>query len=110
MQSSRWHALVCRTLKENDVDVKQAVGLAKQHILDLFADEEVSNLGLEEVEFDDQGKNWLVTLGFSRPWDAPRNALVALASEAYARRTYKIVRISDAQHRVLAINAYEERA
>jgi hypothetical protein len=102
--------IISASLGEEYVDVKQAVALAKQHILDVFADEKVSNLGLEEVEFDDQSKNWLVTLGFSRPWDEPRNAFAALAHDAYARRTYKVVRISDALSSVLAIKTHEEKA
>jgi hypothetical protein len=36
------------------VDVKEAVKLAKEHVLELFDDEKLTNLGLEEVEFDDR--------------------------------------------------------
>ncbi len=53
------------------MDVKQAVEMAKNHIKDLFENEGISNLGLEEVDFDDQTSVWYVTIGFSRPWDKP---------------------------------------
>jgi hypothetical protein len=90
------------------MDVKQAVALAKQHTLDLFADENLSNIGLEEVEFDEMAREWLVTVGFSRPWDeAPRNALSPLAGAAPMRRTYKVVRIADTSSRVLSVKERE---
>ena len=30
-------------------------------------------VGLEEVEFDDESDQWLITIGFSRPWDRPES-------------------------------------
>jgi hypothetical protein len=39
------------------MDVKQAVQEAKNHIVHLFAEEGVTNLGLEEVDFDDDLTN-----------------------------------------------------
>ncbi|MEH3147012.1 MAG: hypothetical protein PGN34_17055 [Methylobacterium frigidaeris] len=30
------------------------------------------NLDLEEVEHDDALDRWMITVGFSRPWSAPR--------------------------------------
>jgi hypothetical protein len=86
------------------MDVKQAVGLAKQHILELFAEEQIVNLGLEEVEFDHSSNEWVVTVGFSRPWDEPRNPFAALAREAsYPKRSYKVVLISDGTGQVLSV-------
>ena len=74
------------------MDVKEAVDLTKQHIVDLFATEGVTNLGLEEVEYDDALDQWRITVGFSRPWDQP-GPLAAVAGwpNAGMRRTYKIV-------------------
>jgi hypothetical protein len=93
---------------EQPMNVKQAVTTAKQHILDLFADENLANLGLEEVEFDDQASEWRVTIGFSRPWDEPpRSPLAALANAAALRRTYKVVRISDSTSHVLSVKTHE---
>ena len=89
------------------MDVKQAVGLAKQHILDLFADEKITNLGLEEVELDEQANEWIITLGFSRPWDEPRNAVAALAQSNLPRRSYKVVRISDKLNHVVSVKNRE---
>jgi hypothetical protein len=77
------------------MDVKEAVKLAKQHVLDLFADENITNLGLEEVEYNEVEREWIVTLGFSRPWDEPHNTLASLAQASTPHRSYKIVCIDD---------------
>jgi hypothetical protein len=71
------------------MDAHTAVELAKNHITDLFGQEGLSNLGLEEVEYDDAREQWLITVGFSRSWDNQG----ALASTGYIKRTYKVVTI-----------------
>ncbi|MCE2448270.1 MAG: hypothetical protein J4F35_07775 [Candidatus Latescibacteria bacterium] len=55
------------------MDVKEAVQTARAYIADLFADENVKHVGLEEVEFDDLSKVWHITIGFSRPWELPED-------------------------------------
>ena len=92
------------------MDLKQAVGLAKQHILELFAEEELSNVGLEEVELDEGANEWIVTVGFSRPWDQPRSALAALTQQTFPRRSYKVVRISNASNQVLSVKNREAQS
>lgn len=90
------------------MDVKEAVARAKQHIADLYADEQISNLGLEEVEFHEPDKTWSVTVGFSRPWDSVRNVVTAISGDANPRRSYKVVKISDANGGVLSVKAREK--
>ncbi len=51
------------------MDVKEAVGTAKKYVDDLFANESIANVGLEEVAFDDTKHAWKVTVGFSRTWN-----------------------------------------
>ena len=70
------------------MDVKQAVAAAKQHIAELFANEGVADLGLEEVDYDDAREEWRITVGFARRWDLMRS--IRLIDPA-PRRTYKIV-------------------
>lgn len=79
------------------MDVKEAVAAAKKYVGELFAQEGITNLGLEEVEFDEQAREWRVTVGFSRPWDTVSGwaALAAQPPQTNPRRSYKIVRISD---------------
>ena len=92
------------------MDVKAAVALAKQQISELFAEEGIKNLGLEEVDYDEDKHAWRVTIGFSRPWDEPRNALAALAGQnSYWRRAYKVVRIADDTAAVLSVRSLEEK-
>ena len=89
------------------MNVKEAVAHAKAHVLDLFAEENLTNVGLEEIEYEDQSGEWIVTIGFSRPWDEPRNALAALTAGNTPRRAYKIVRISNNLGQVLSVKNRE---
>jgi len=83
------------------MEVKHAVVVAKQHVSDLFAPEDITNVGLEEIEVDEKRDEWQVTIGFARPWDG--QGTFAAAAGLARRRTYKIVVISDASGRVLAV-------
>lgn len=92
------------------MNVKEAVAQAKKYIFELFSDESPKNIGLEEVEFDEQANEWLVTIGFSRPWDNPAESpLTAFANlqAPPARRAYKIVRISNDKDEVLSVKSRE---
>lgn len=48
------------------IEVKQAVKIAKDYIADLYAEESIVDIGLEEVLKDETGGKWLVTVGFYR--------------------------------------------
>lgn len=85
------------------MDVKDAVKLAKAFVADLFADENLTNLGLEEVERDEASKTWNITIGFSRPWNTTRNALTTLTGEAVAKRVFRVVRIDDVTRQVISV-------
>ncbi len=75
------------------IDVKKAVGIAKAYIADLFANEGLTNLGLEEVVYDDAHDHWRITLGFSRPWDhIPFQSALGMAGQP---RTYKIITLDE---------------
>lgn len=90
------------------MDVKEAVRLAKHHVIELFKEEEITNLGLEEVEFDEATNAWSVTIGFSRPWDQPRSAIAALAGQMlYPRRSYKVILISNDNAEVISVKNRE---
>jgi hypothetical protein len=92
------------------MNVKDAVRAAKQYVAELFADEGLSDLGLEEVEFDDAAKVWKVTIGFSRPWDRTVTPLTAIARGGSLPRSYKVVRIDDATGTVKSVKEYEKAA
>ena len=56
----------------DDIDVVAAVRIAKAYVAQAFAGEPISNIGLEETEFDEVNGEWNITIGFSRPWEKPR--------------------------------------
>ena len=84
------------------MDVKAAAQRAKTYVVDLYDDEEISNVGLEEVEFNDALDRWIVTIGFTRPWDQ-RNALTAALGEGSPGRSYKVLQIADTDGCVLSL-------
>ena len=47
------------------VDVKHAVRNAIAFVKEVYSDEKITNVGLEEVK--SEGDVWKVTVGFSRP-------------------------------------------
>lgn len=80
------------------MEVKEAISIAKSYIADIYRDEGVFNVGLEEIEFRDG--IWEVTVGFSRTWDRPPANPFAIASGTQVdvramKRTYKIVEVND---------------
>ena len=86
------------------MDVKEAARTARAYIADLFADENVQHVCLEEVEFDDVAEVWNITIGFSRPWELPKDPasyFTPLLEELkplplpVPQRSYKTVRVRD---------------
>lgn len=90
------------------MDVKKAVVTAKSYIADLFDGEEITDVGLEEVKFDEHQCSWVVTVGFFRPWDnkysTSRNSMAAMLRDERPLRSYKVVHIDDADGRVLSLS------
>ena len=86
------------------MEVKQAVAMAKNYVVDLFANEGITDVGLEEIEFDDLERLWQITIGFSRPWDQNISSILAAAgSRTGKRRTYKRIAIRDHDQKVLSV-------
>lgn len=81
------------------MNVKSAVRMAKNHVTDLFEDEQIMNVGLEEVEYDDSKNFWRITIGFSRPWDQ-KKSLAASLVEGHQRRSYKLLLVDDSTGKV----------
>ena len=82
------------------MDVKTAVQIAKTYVSELFSGEQIRNIGLEEVEFDDQTKEWFVTVGFARSWDELSGLEKAVIG---VRRSYKVVRMSNVDGHVISV-------
>jgi hypothetical protein len=81
------------------MDVKEAIAAAKKYVNEIYADEQVTNLGLEEVEHALGDSKWVITLGFSRPWNTPRTraqeVLENLGAVSSLKRSYKVITIAD---------------
>jgi hypothetical protein len=95
------------------MEVRDAVHLAKMWVADVLKEEGMTNLGLEEVDFDDDNQRWLITVGFSRPWDLQRKYPGGLASvfgqkpvdiEETLKRDYRRVVVDDATGKVISMN------
>ena len=83
------------------MDVKEAVQTAKKYIAELFTEETITDVGLEEVKFDDTSNNWEVTVGFSRPWQ--NLSLANALGNRHQTRSYKLVCINDDSGQVLSL-------
>ncbi len=82
------------------IDVKKAVKIAREFTTELYQGEEVSNISLEEVNFDDTTQEWAVTIGFdtnrkkvSRP-NKPLSIIGNLNEVSEEPiRAYKVIRL-----------------
>ena len=90
------------------MDVKTAVGNAKQWLASVLQEEGVSNVGLEEVEFDQEHDMWLITLGFSRPWNSVRNAFTAISGEPAPKRAYRIIAVKEPNGEIISMKRRRE--
>ena len=81
------------------MDVREAARTAKTYIADVFAEEDIDEVGLEEVDFDDRSNIWKITISFLRP--RGRMDRFQAAASGYPagtptmRRSFKVVNIDD---------------
>ena len=90
-----------RTDGQSKMDVKEATNKAREYVSEVFAGEEISQLGLEEVVHDPDAKQWRITFGFARPWD--RQNTVAVNMGLKTSRAYKVVSIDDDSGSVIGL-------
>lgn len=84
------------------MEVKEAVNTAIEYIIDLYADEPISEVGLEEVSLDPERGEWKVTVGFSRPWDA-KTVIEAPYGPVHLDRVFKLLHLRDVDGQVLSV-------
>lgn len=92
------------------MEVKEVIRTALNYVSDIYSAENVSHIGLEEVEYDELNSQWNVTVGFARSWDFPPKSLIgtfADMSERPSGRTYKTVVVRDCDGQVTAIKIRE---
>ncbi len=83
------------------MDAREAVRTARRYVSELFADDEIGRVDLEEVDFENESDLWKITVSFTRPNDRPElvETIVPghpLADVTPVRRSYKVVNIDDA--------------
>lgn len=72
------------------VEIKQAVSIAKDFVTNLNAElGDMSELALEEISQTEDGKYWLVTMGFSRK----KPSDLVLWKSAQMERVYKTIKV-----------------
>lgn len=77
------------------MDVKEAVQTSREYVAELFGDEDISEVRLEEVVIDDGTADWCVTIGFNRRVARPAGSLgERLMLDLQRERTYKVVRLN----------------
>jgi hypothetical protein len=91
------------------MDVKEAVAAAKTYIIELFEEEKISDLGLEEVLLDEPSGFWSITIGFTRPWDN-RTGFANSLQGFGLRRSYKVVKLSNDTGKVVSVMNREAAA
>ncbi len=79
------------------IDVKQAVKIARDYVAGSFGDE-AENLMLEESEMSEDGRYWLITVGFDTKQPVEVNPLVPMVDHRLILprylRAYKLVRLN----------------
>ena len=87
------------------MDVKDAITTAKRTVAEMFADEHIVNIGLEEVRLDEDDRDWLITVGFSRvPKMAVGQSFAGIAGYSpNLPRIYKVVKLSKADGSFVSI-------
>ncbi|MCE2407748.1 MAG: hypothetical protein J4G19_09665 [Pseudomonadales bacterium] len=75
------------------MEVKDAIAQAKEFVRELYQDEPIEKIGLEEVEFErgSGGGTWAITIGFQRVWQVAGGSFTM----GSPTRVYKVVRILD---------------
>ena len=90
------------------MNVKEAIKDAKTQIYEIFQDEKPTDIGLEEIEYNESDETWVITIGFLRPWDISSISVAeSIAGIVGNKRTYKVVRISDKNGKMLSIKNHK---
>lgn len=95
-----------------EIDVKQAVQAARDFAVALFEPEQLSGLGLEAIEKTEDGKHWLVTLGFHRAAPRhrrrPRSPLEQVLPAPEPEREYKVFKVDAGSGEVLGMQMFRD--
>ena len=94
------------------VDVKTAVQNAIAYAKDLFSEQELRHLRLEEVELADSEGTWKITLGWVEPAVAQHNVVLSGLAGSIQKlpRVYKVfhIDVDDGTVKAMKIRTVEE--
>lgn len=86
------------------MEVKEAAQVAKATVASLFEDQQISNVLLEEVDFEELPATWSITVGFFRQAEMDSHSIAGSISKLIGRqRLFKVVRIRDSDGKVLSV-------
>lgn len=71
------------------MEMRDAVQKAKTHVVELFDDEGIADVGLEEIALS--GDYWEITIGFSRAWDRSVGSVLS----GKLSRSYKVLLVNN---------------
>lgn len=77
------------------MDRVEAVQAAKEYAKELFADEHISEILLEELNFDPDKDEWLITVSFAHTRPTPQATTPLARGRLFGDRQYKVVHIAD---------------
>ena len=89
----------------NNMDVKQAVEIARSYLQEVFGNELMSPPRLEEVWLDEDSGVWCLTFGFYRKPDDLTKVI-----GTFSTYSYKVVRVDDKTGKPLSIKDRERAA
>ncbi len=92
----------------DDIRPEGAVRAAKKWLAEVYADERIDKIGLEEVRWRDG--NWEITLGFNRNFHEPEGVFANEELQAlYARRRrdYKVIVAAGSDNHVMEMRDRE---
>ena len=73
----------------------EAVHAAKRYAKEIFGDEGISRIRLEEINYDADNDEWQITVGFSYQSSTSGLETALRVDTVYGNRQYKVVRVRD---------------
>ena len=91
-------------MRGDDLNVREAVLKSRNFIKDLYVNEPIGEVRVEEIELEEHEGKWYVTIGFIRLWDRPSSAIAeARGKSKESNRVHKSVGIRDSDGEVVSM-------
>lgn len=82
-----------KTVQTAEIDLHTAIQIALHFFKETFGEYRLENVRLEEVERSDDGKHWLITIGYNDPALQIPIPLMPPSVKIRDLRQYKIIRV-----------------